>query len=78
MRFEYLISEKGKRVPGTERTVRNCQRPKGRGSLLRAREPLCSVQEDSGRAGWLTDEASRAQACGWSPSRALHGNFTLC
>lgn len=39
MRFEYLISEKGKRVPGTERMVRNCQRPKGRHSLLPAQDP---------------------------------------
>lgn len=84
MRFEYLISEKGKRVPGTERMVRNCQRPKGRQSLLPVQEPFCSRQEASSEEmvlgveqGWLTpgDGASRPLACGWSPSRALHGNF---
>lgn len=50
MRFEYLISEKGKRVLGTERMVRNCQRPKGRRSLLPAQEPLCSGQEAAARS----------------------------
>lgn len=49
MRFEYLISEKGKRVPGTERMVRNRQRPKGKCSLPPAQEPLCSGQEASSK-----------------------------
>lgn len=84
MRFEYLISEKGKRVPGTERMVRNCQRPKGRQSLPPAQEPLCSGQEASSRQpalgaeqGELTpgDGASHTEAWGCSTSRALHKHF---
>lgn len=84
MRFEYLISEKGKRVPGTERTVRNCQRPKGIQPLTLAQEPLCSGQQASSK-----EPALRAQQCGLTPghgashtpawgcstSRALHKRF---
>lgn len=84
MRFEYLISEKGKRVPGTERMVRNCQRPKGRLSLSLAQEPLCSGQEASSKEwalgaeqGGLTpgDGANHTQAWGCSTRRALHEHF---
>lgn len=48
MRFEYLISEKGKRVPGTERMVRNCQRPKGR---LWPRSPSALGRRPAARSG---------------------------
>lgn len=86
MRFEYLISEKGKQVLGTERMVRNCQRPKGRRSLLPAQEPLCSRQEASSKdllsgaeQGWFTagDGASNTQACGWFPQQSLAWEFSL-
>lgn len=85
MRFEYLISEKGKRVRGTERMVRNCQRPKGRQSLPPAQEPFCSGQEASSREPALGAEqdgltpghgASHTQAWGCSTSRALHFHTT--
>lgn len=84
MRFEYLISEKGKRVPGMERTVRNCQRPKGRQPLPLAQEPLCSGQQASSREPALGAQqrgltpghgASHTPAWGCSTSRALHKHF---
>lgn len=84
MRFEYLISEKGKRVPGMERMVRNCQRPRGGQSLPLAQQPLCSGQGASSREpalgaeqGGLTsgDGASSTQAWDCPTSRALHEHF---
>lgn len=55
MRFEYLISEKGKRVPGMERLVRNCQRPEGGCSPLPAQQQGAGVGHGAGAAhvwGW--------------------------
>lgn len=55
MRFEYLISEKGKRVPGMERLVRNCQRPEGGCSPLPAQQQGAGVGHEAGAAhawGW--------------------------
>lgn len=73
MRFEYLISEKGKRVPGTERMVRNCQRPRGGQSLPPAQQPLCSGQEASSREPALGAEQGGLTP-GWSQ---LHSSLGL-
>lgn len=80
MRFEYLISEKGKRVPGMERMVRNCQRPKGSQSLPPAQNPSALGRRPAAlgaEQGGLTpgDGASHTQAWGCSTSRALHEHF---